>query len=503
MAPTSPQVQGVRDRVPARGPLRLRAVLRPARGRVRPLGDSTPRRRKRKIQAGPAGIWRYADFLPFAERPRDPLEPGLTPLVRADRLAERLGLGELWIKNDAANPTHSFKDRVVAVAIAKARELGFDDRRLRLDRQPRERRRRARGRRGARLVRLRPVRPRGAEAARHRRLRHPAGRRAGQLRRRQPALHRALRGAALGVRERQPAPVLRGGLEDARLRDRRAARLGAPGPGRRARSPRARCSRRSARASASGSSWASSTASCRPSTAPRRRAAARSPRRSPRAGTSAGRSARTRSPRASRSAIRPTAPTRSSSRGGPAASIESVTDDEIRAGIRLLAETTGIFTETAGGVTIAVLAKLAERGAIDRRRARGRLHHRRGPEDARRRPRGLPRCTRSSRRWTAFEAEVAGGGASPGARSVDFPADGGHREDPGAAARRHRRRGRARGRGRDGRRGARRRLRRSTRTCASGSPRTGRCAGSSTSTSPARTSASRTGSTPSSPTATR
>ena len=46
---------------------------------------------KRKIQAGPAGIWRYADFLPFAERPRDPLEPGLTPLVRADRLAERLG----------------------------------------------------------------------------------------------------------------------------------------------------------------------------------------------------------------------------------------------------------------------------------------------------------------------------------------------------------------------------------------------------------------------------
>jgi threonine synthase len=80
---------------------------------------------KRKIQAGPAGIWRYADFLPFAERPRDPLQPGLTPLVRADRLAERLGLGEVWIKNDAANPTHSFKDRVVAVAIAKAKELGF------------------------------------------------------------------------------------------------------------------------------------------------------------------------------------------------------------------------------------------------------------------------------------------------------------------------------------------------------------------------------------------
>jgi threonine synthase len=82
---------------------------------------------KRRIQAGSRGIWRYADFLPFAGRPGDPLEPGLTPLLRADRLAERLGIdAEIWVKNDAANPTHSFKDRVVAVAVAKARELGFE-----------------------------------------------------------------------------------------------------------------------------------------------------------------------------------------------------------------------------------------------------------------------------------------------------------------------------------------------------------------------------------------
>ena len=82
---------------------------------------------KRRIQAGSQGIWRYADFLPFEGRPGDPLEPGLTPLLRADRLAERLGIdAELWVKNDAANPTHSFKDRVVAVAVAKARELGFE-----------------------------------------------------------------------------------------------------------------------------------------------------------------------------------------------------------------------------------------------------------------------------------------------------------------------------------------------------------------------------------------
>ena len=85
-----------------------------------------PAEAKRKIQAGPASIWRYADFLPVAQRPADTLQPGLTPLLRADRLAERLGLGEVFIKNDAANPTHSFKDRVVAVALAKARELGFE-----------------------------------------------------------------------------------------------------------------------------------------------------------------------------------------------------------------------------------------------------------------------------------------------------------------------------------------------------------------------------------------
>jgi len=89
------------------------------------FSDLDPSESRRKIQAGSRGIWRYADFLPFAERPRDPLEPGLTPLIRAERLAERLGLRELWVKNDAANPTHSFKDRVVAVALAKARELGF------------------------------------------------------------------------------------------------------------------------------------------------------------------------------------------------------------------------------------------------------------------------------------------------------------------------------------------------------------------------------------------
>jgi threonine synthase len=80
---------------------------------------------RRRIQAGPLDIWRYADFLPFEQPPRTALAAGMTPLIRADRLAKKLGIREVWIKNDAANPTHSFKDRVVTVALAKARELGY------------------------------------------------------------------------------------------------------------------------------------------------------------------------------------------------------------------------------------------------------------------------------------------------------------------------------------------------------------------------------------------
>jgi threonine synthase len=85
-----------------------------------------PAEAKRKIQAGPQTIWRYADFLPFEGPPAAGLPVGLTPLQRAPRLAQALGVGEVFVKNDTANPTHSFKDRVVAVALAKARELGYE-----------------------------------------------------------------------------------------------------------------------------------------------------------------------------------------------------------------------------------------------------------------------------------------------------------------------------------------------------------------------------------------
>jgi len=81
---------------------------------------------RRRIQAGPQTIWRYGDFLPLTTPPRNALPTGCTPLVRAERLAERLGLDEVWVKNDTANPTHSFKDRVVSVALARAQELGYE-----------------------------------------------------------------------------------------------------------------------------------------------------------------------------------------------------------------------------------------------------------------------------------------------------------------------------------------------------------------------------------------
>ncbi len=80
---------------------------------------------RRRIQAGPHTLWRYADFLPV-EVARSALPTGWTPLVKADRLAQALGIGELYIKNETANPTHSFKDRVVSIALARAKELGFD-----------------------------------------------------------------------------------------------------------------------------------------------------------------------------------------------------------------------------------------------------------------------------------------------------------------------------------------------------------------------------------------
>lgn len=81
---------------------------------------------KERISHGPPSLWRYKDFLPVSDKPAVDLQAGYTPLIKADRLAAELGLKKLWVKNDTANPTHSFKDRVVAVALQRAREMGFE-----------------------------------------------------------------------------------------------------------------------------------------------------------------------------------------------------------------------------------------------------------------------------------------------------------------------------------------------------------------------------------------
>jgi threonine synthase len=82
---------------------------------------------RESIEAGPKSIWRYRQLLPVPSNVQEHpnTEPGLTRLIKADRLGAELGLRNLWIKDDTGNPTHSFKDRVVAVALAAARELGF------------------------------------------------------------------------------------------------------------------------------------------------------------------------------------------------------------------------------------------------------------------------------------------------------------------------------------------------------------------------------------------
>ena len=320
---------------------------------------------KRRIQAGPHTLWRYADFLPLEGPARSALPTGWTPLVRAHRLAERLGLREVWIKNETANPTHSFKDRVVSVALARALELGVDT---------------------------------VACAS--------TGNLAGAV-----AAHAAAAGLPAYVfvpADLEPEKILSAGAYGARI-------LGVRGT-------YDDVNRLCTEISGERESWAFVNVNMRPYYAEGSKTLAfetaeqlgwELPDRvvAPVASGSLftkvargfqewidaglldgdlpamhGAQALGCSPVAQAFAagtdvcrpVKPDTIAKSLAIGNPAdgpyavdlarrtgGSVESVTDDEIRAGIRLLAETTGIFTETAGGVTTAVLAKLAESGAID------------------------------------------------------------------------------------------------------------------------------------------
>jgi threonine synthase len=327
------------------------------------FSDLDPAEARRKIQAGSRGIWRYSDFLPFDGRPGDPLEPGLTPLIRADRLAERLGLGELWIKNDAANPTHSFKDRVVAVAVAKAKELGFEtvacastgnlanavaahaaaaglDSYVFVPADLEEQKLLATGIYGTNLVGVRGTYDEVNRLCTELSQTHPWAFVNVNLR---PYYSEGSKTLAFETIEqlgwdlpdRVVAPIASGSLftklakgmgdwlELGLVEGKLPTFCGAQAEG----------------CSPVATAFAEGWDVCKPQ----------------RPDTIA------KSLAIGDPADGPYALDLARSTGGV---IESVTDDEIRDGIRLLAETTGVFTETAGGVTIGVLAKLAEAGAI-------------------------------------------------------------------------------------------------------------------------------------------
>src|SRR3954451_11029778 len=321
---------------------------------------------KRRIQAGPHTLWRYSDFLPLAGPARSALPTGWTPLVRAHRLAERLGLRELWIKNETSNPTHSFKDRVVSVALARAIELAFDTVAcastgnlagavaahaaaaglpayvfVPADLEPEKIL--SAGAYGARIVGVE-----GNYDDVNRLCTEISGEREGwafvnvNVR---PYYAEGSKTLAFETAEqlgwelpdRVVAPVASGSLFTKIARgfqewiDAGLVTGGVP-------------AMHGAQAEASSpvaQAFAAGTEVCRP--------------------------------------VKPDTIAKSLAIGNPAdgpyavelakrtgGSVESVTDDELRAGIRLLAETTGIFTETAGGVTPAVLAKLAEAGTLPR-----------------------------------------------------------------------------------------------------------------------------------------
>jgi threonine synthase len=318
---------------------------------------------RRKIQAGSRGIWRYSDFLPFESRPGDPLEPGLTPLIRADRLAERLGLGELWIKNDAANPTHSFKDRVVAVAVAKAKELGFEtvacastgnlanavaahasaaglDSYVFVPADLEEQKLLATGIYGTNLVGIRGTYDDVNRLCTELSQTHPWAFVNVNLR---PYYSEGSKTLAFetieqlgwSLPDRIVAPIASGSLFTKLAKGIREWKEVGLVEG----ELPTFCGAQALGCSPVATAFAEGWEVCKPQ----------------RPDTIA------KSLAIGDPADGPYALDLARSTGGV---IESVTDEEIREGIRLLAETTGVFTETAGGVTIGVLSKLAEAGAI-------------------------------------------------------------------------------------------------------------------------------------------
>ena len=396
------------------------------------------------LVGGPPGPSNHLAVRGACRRP-DAADPG-------HRLAERLGLRDVWVKNEAANPTHSFKDRVVGVAL-QARASWARGPRLRVDWQPGQRRRGACSCPRPGGLRVHPGRPRGAEDRRHRGLRHQPAPGAGNyddVNRLCSESRPSTRWAFVNINMRpyyarapRPSPTRSPSSSGG------SSRIAAS-----CRSPRDRCTPRSTADTRSG--WSSGWAGRLPTIDGARPPGAR-PSRPLRIGrrTSGIRYTRTRSPRVSRSGIRPTAQVfdlavapaagrRRHRRGDPPASACS-------------RETTGIFTETAGGVSDAV-SQARRRGEIDPDERVVLLITGDGLKtlDA---VRGTFEVHEIEPSLEAFET-----------RSRRRSADGGHGQDPDAAACRDRRGERGERRGRDRRPRCSTACSRSSASCASGSP---------------------------------
>ena len=350
---------------------------------LRLRGDARRRSRARASQRGPQSVWRYADLLPVEGEPVD-LQAGFTPLIRPKNLGKHLGLNNLYLKNDCANPTWSFKDRVVAVAATQGARVRLQDPRLRIDRQPGERR-------------LAPTPPRaGMEAF----VFVPSDLEAGKL------LGSKIYGANLvavdgsyddvnrlcaELGDKYPwafvninvRPYYSEGSQDAGLRGRGAARLARAGPLHRAAGLRLALRQDLEGPARVAKTWASSTS------VQTRMSGCQATGCSPIVTAYENKTLNFRP-------VRPNTIAKSLAIGNPADGYytlkimeetngagAAVSDDEVVEGIRLLAETEGIFAETAGGVTIAGLqAASCETEQVGTDEAGRRLHHRRRPQDA-------------------------------------------------------------------------------------------------------------------------
>ena len=319
------------------------------------------------IESRPKNLWRYREFLPIAERTAD--RPPFRLHAARPRRPSRQAAGRPRALRQGRFGQSS------DLLLQGPRRLGRRDPgrrarvhrvRLRVDRQPRQQRRLARGAARPRLLGLHPRRPRARQGHRRRGLPSAHHRRARQLRRRQPAVHAGGGSVSVGLREHQPARLLRRGRQDLRLRDRRTARLALPAPRRVAGRRRHAAAAHPQGIQRAARGRAGRRASCRRSTPRRPPAARRSSARSRKASSFPSRSSPTRSPSRSRSAIRPTASRCCARCARPAARARWSPTTRSIDGIQLLAETEGIFTEPAGGVTVAATRKLIEQGAIHR-----------------------------------------------------------------------------------------------------------------------------------------